>query len=486
MVDPKKQQSETSDLVCIYPLTHKQSGKYHLYQLMPKCVNNLMCREVLSFNMFTIAHVSDLNFNALQKSIDTLVRRHESLRTTFLTIDDKAVQYVHPESCTFFDRWTTIRFENTVESTLPVRISEIVNARFDMENGPMFQTHVLKVDVNQFVVILVISHVIADAHALAILEKEISVLYKSFDLNIPIVLRAVKLQMKDYAVWEERFLAQTRDRCIEYWKNEFRDCQTQALKRFYKASRTVRSYSQQLRDELIENFPGITEREVLNLRGSYHRGTSLEAAAFKFSLSKNILDDLVSLSRIANVTLFIATLSVVKLFLLRVTGKKKIAVAYEISNRSAPHFEFLVGWLCNTVFTFANREINGTLLSFLQENQTKHVEISSKYNYPFDQILASLDISLDSLGTTFINFINSDTEGTVHEECFIESASSPYFDIDLLFEHHKNGVNVTFKFRKDLFDINTIGFLKDELVKTFELAVKTGDDDIRAIISPEH
>jgi amino acid adenylation domain-containing protein len=148
-----------------------------------------------------------LDVEALRASIEQIVRRHESLRTTFTERDGRPVAVVRPPE----------RFELTVEdlrgeSDPRARAAEIADAAmlepFDLERGPLLRTRLLQVDAEEYHLVRLTHHLIHDALSWRIFFRELAVLYEAFREGSPSPLPDdPPLQYIDYAVWEQSCLA---------------------------------------------------------------------------------------------------------------------------------------------------------------------------------------------------------------------------------------------------------------------------------------
>src|SRR5580704_14223969 len=149
-----------------------------------------------------------LDRGALERSLQEIVRRHESLRTTFTTQDGEPVQVVAPAQ-TFNLEAVDLRSLPAGEREAEAHRLAIFDAQrpFSLTNGPLLRVTLIQLGVNDHILLLTMHHVISDGWSMNVLVRELSALYGSYALGRPSPLEELPVQYADFAVWQREWLA---------------------------------------------------------------------------------------------------------------------------------------------------------------------------------------------------------------------------------------------------------------------------------------
>ncbi|SDF39524.1 AMP-binding enzyme, partial [Myxococcus virescens] len=144
-----------------------------------------------------------LDIAALRRSFDELVRRHESLRTTFRAQDGMPVQIVSDTASTRLEvlaRGTPDDGEGGLETK---RLVEREALRpFNLETGPLLRAALLKEGEEAHVLVLVMHHIVSDGWSMGVLVRELVSLYEAYSEGRESPLAELEVQYADYAVWQ--------------------------------------------------------------------------------------------------------------------------------------------------------------------------------------------------------------------------------------------------------------------------------------------
>jgi hypothetical protein len=157
-----------------------------------------------AYNIPLAEHISGtLNVAALERSFNELVRRHESLRTTFKISAGQPVQVINEPQ--------RLRLEVTDLSRLPEAEREREAAResheeaqqpFDLVHGPLLRVRLLKLDEEEHLLLLTMHHIVSDGWSMEVFVRELTTLYNAFSENRPSPLAELPLQYVDFALWQ--------------------------------------------------------------------------------------------------------------------------------------------------------------------------------------------------------------------------------------------------------------------------------------------
>src|SRR5512134_396281 len=148
-----------------------------------------------------------LNITALEQSIRETLRRHEVLRTTFVTDSDQPVQKIAPATTFTLSQvdLTTMPDEKR-EAKAQEFASEEASLPFDLTAGPLLRATLLRLAPQEHMLLLTVHHIVFDGWSWGILYRELSALYEAFSKGNPSPLPEPPIQYADFAVWQRQWL----------------------------------------------------------------------------------------------------------------------------------------------------------------------------------------------------------------------------------------------------------------------------------------
>src|SRR5208283_1645485 len=163
-----------------------------------------------------------LNLIALRQSLNTIVKRHEALRTTFAIVDGRPVQVIAPVLT------LTLPVVDLRELPEPDRESEVhrlatneARRPFDLAEGPLVRATVLRLGENEHVGLLTMHHIVSDGWSTGILIREMAILYDAFCSEMPVSLPELPIQYADFAHWQRQWLEnEVLETELAYWKQQ--------------------------------------------------------------------------------------------------------------------------------------------------------------------------------------------------------------------------------------------------------------------------
>ncbi len=241
---------------------------------------------------------------ALERSLQELVRRHETLRTTFRAAEGLPVQVVAPTLDLPLSRKDLSGLPEAEREREARRFArEEARRPFDLERGPLFRVALLKLAPREHVVVLVIHHIVSDGWSMKVFFRDLAALYQGFAANKPSCLPALPVQYADYACWQRRWLqGEILDAQLAYWK------------------------------ERLAGAPALempTDRPRPPVQG-------IEGATHSFLLPKELGARLKVLARRENCTLYMILLAAFQTLLHRYSGQGDISVGTPIAGRRLP------------------------------------------------------------------------------------------------------------------------------------------------------
>nr|MBA3767234.1 non-ribosomal peptide synthetase [Acidobacteriota bacterium] len=244
-----------------------------------------------------------LNVEALQQTLDAIVARHESLRTTFVAVDGKPMQVIAPTlDVTLLAVDLSALPESEREAEARRLAKEEARRPFDLSQGPLFRAGLLRLGEEEHVLLLNMHHIISDGWSTGVFVRELTALYEAFSAGEPSPLGELPIQYGDYAVWQRQWLmGQTLEKQLSYWRTQ------------------------------LAGAPAVLKLSTDRARPAVQ---SYRGAKQPLSLAKGLAEQLKDLGQQEGGTLFATMLAAFQTLLMRYTGQEDIVVGSAIAGRN--------------------------------------------------------------------------------------------------------------------------------------------------------
>ncbi|MDQ3652504.1 MAG: amino acid adenylation domain-containing protein [Acidobacteriota bacterium] len=374
-----------------------------------------------------------LNVEALQRTLETLVARHESLRTTFASVESKTVQVITPSlslGLPVVDLSDLSESEREVEA-LRLAAEEAFRP-FDLARGPLVRATLLRLGREDHVLLLTLHHIISDGWSMGVLFRELGALYEAFSQGRPSPLRELPIQYADYAVWQREWLrGEVLEKQLSYWKR-------------------------QLGDNLpVLDLPTDHPRPpVQSFRGTYRH----------LALPKNLSASIKALSQREGATLFMTLLAALQTLFARYTGQDDVVVGSPIANRTRIETEGLIGFFVNTLVMRGDLSGDPTFRELLSRAKETALGAYAHQDLPFEQLVEELqperDLSNNPLFQVIFALQNArpsplQLAGLTLSQLGVKRVTSK-FDLALFMWEESEELKVTLEYSTDLFEAETI------------------------------
>ncbi|WP_339189304.1 plipastatin non-ribosomal peptide synthetase PpsC [Bacillus sp. FSL M8-0025] len=397
-----------------YPVSSAQKRIYVLQQLEDGGTG---------YNMPAVLELEGkLNPERMDRAFKELIKRHESLRTSFeQDAGGDPVQRIHDEVP--FTLQTTVLGERTEQEAAAAFIKP-----FDLSQAPLFRAQIVKVSDERHLLLVDMHHIISDGVSVNILIREFGELYNNRKLP------ALRIQYKDYAVWQEGF--KTGD-----------------------AYTTQEAYwLKQLEGEL----------PVLDLPADHARPPVRSFAGDKvlFTLDQEVASGLHKLARENGSTLYMVLLAAYTAFLSRLSGQEDIIVGSPIAGRPHKDLEPILGMFVNTLALRMRPEGGKPFVQYLQEVRETALEAFEHQDYPFEELVDKLELTRDMSRNPLFDVMfvlqNMDQESLELDELCLKPAANnghqtSKFDLTLYAQEQPRGLLMfQMEFSTDLYKKKTI------------------------------
>ncbi|MBV9673866.1 MAG: hypothetical protein JO076_13720, partial [Verrucomicrobia bacterium] len=160
------------------------------------------------YNTVTITNVeTPVDLSSLTAAINTLIERHESLRTTFDIVDGKLWQRINPP-------WL-------VNAEIGFAAPDFVRKPFDLVRGPLLR---VSVEVETGRLVICVHHLVTDGWSMGIFLREFAALYAAHREGRTLRLEALPMQYADFAELQRSELSGDRlTELLDFWRTELAD-----------------------------------------------------------------------------------------------------------------------------------------------------------------------------------------------------------------------------------------------------------------------
>ncbi len=399
-----------------------------------------------------------LNRAALEQSVAELVRRHETLRTTFANQDGEPVQVIWPEKPVPL-QVEQVRGGSEAERLAEVqqRIAEESRRPFQLARGPLLRVFLMGLGGADQVLLFVMHHIISDGWSIGVLFQEITALYSAFAEGKSSPLPDLPLQYADYAQWQQETLTgvamQTH---LDYWK-------------------------QQLAGDLpLLELPTDHPRAAARTPGGGTESIQIPSA---------LAQGLRALGRRQECTLFMVLLAAFDTLLYRYTGQEDLCVGAPIANRTRAELEALIGLFVNTLVLRADLSGEPTFRELLMRVRELTLAAYAHQDLPFDHVLEALhperDTSYNPLFQVMFILQNAPVKAlnlpdgslTVLEP----ETGTATFDLTLSMVERGDGLEAAVEYSTDLFEAATIRRMLGHFQNLLAAIAANPDESIRRL-----
>ena len=375
----------------------------------------------------------NLNQEALHQSLQIIIQRHEVLRTTFDSQDGVPIQVIHeflevPLTVTNLSHLDS----QTQQETLKNAVKEVIISPFNLRKLPLLRVHLYQLSEDVYIFVLVIHHIISDAWSLGLMIKELSLSYTALCQDDIKFLPPLSIQYADFANWQRTTFEQTQlPAQLAYWK---------------------------------QKLAGAIE--VLQLPTDYPRPpvVSHQGSAVSFSINKQTTEKLQKLCESQGATLFMGLLGVFSILLMRYSGQKDLLIGTPIANRNRQQVEDLIGFFVNTLVIRNDLSGNPNFINLLSRIKEETLQAYAHQDVPFEKIVEELhperNLSHHPLFQVMFVLQNApmgklELPNLQLTSWKLEQAVSK-FDLTLLMTETQQGIEGTWEYRTDLFNVATI------------------------------
>ncbi|MBW8879247.1 MAG: amino acid adenylation domain-containing protein, partial [Acidobacteria bacterium] len=337
------------------PLSFAQERLWFLDQLQP---------DSAAYNVPAAVRLTGrLDAMALAATLREIVRRHESLRTSFAVRSGRPVQVIAPSVDLSLAQVDLGSLEPGRRET-EVRTLTAAEARrpFDLRQAPLLRAVLVRLDGEEHALLLTLHHIASDGWSTGVLVRELVALYRAFSQGQPSPLPELPVQYADFALWQRGWLqGEALEAQLAYWR------------------------------EVLAGAPVLqlaTDRPRRALQS--HRGADVV-----FRLPSEVSEGVRSLSRQRGATPFMVLLAGFEGLLQRYTGQDDLIVGSTIANRTHSELEGLIGFFVNTLALRGDLSGNPDFSAVLVRVRESSLGAYAHQDLPFEKLVAELQPERD-------------------------------------------------------------------------------------------
>jgi amino acid adenylation domain-containing protein len=399
----------------------------------------------------------------LEDSINEIIRRHEILRTTFVTENGFPLPIVSPN---LRIRLTVNDLSNLAAAEAETKgkslSREAAEHPFDLVNGPLIRASLIRFNPSDQILVITLHHICSDGWSLVLLFEELARIYDARSRGQESPLADLPIQYADYAAWQRDWLqGKNLDSQLSYWKEK-------------------------LGGELpILDLPTDRSRPALQ---------TYPGARVTETISEQLTAAVNQLGRRENVTLFMTLLAAFKVLLYRYSGQSDIVVGSPIANRPQTETERLIGFFLNNLALRTDLSGNPSFRDLLSRVRRTALDAYANQDVPFEKLIEELkperDLSRTTIFQVYFNLFNFADEiklpgtnggGVSFYEAWSQSEENlSKFDLTLYAGIDKGRLQLAFVYNTDLFDEVSIRKMIEQYRALLEMVVSDPNRSIAA------
>lgn len=424
-----------------FPLSFGQQRLWFLDQLDPG--------TPLYNNPAAVILKGNANIAALEKALNIIVQRHEVLRTTFATENDQPIQVIQSDMPIKLEQVDLRHLPAAEREAAAMNLAkEKAQLPFDLSTGPLFRVSLMQLAEQEYLMLLVMHHIVSDGWSLSIFIQEVAILYKVLVAGLPSPLPELSVQYADFAVWQRQWMqGRVLEEQLAYWRQQ------------------------------LAGAPPVLNLPLDHPRPSYQ---TTHGATYFFNFSSQLRQAIEALAKKEDVTRFMIYLTAFDAFLYRITQQDDICVGTPIAGRNRKETESLIGFFVNTLVMRTQLSGNPTVRELLKRVKTTAVGAYEHQDIPFETLVEKLQPERDMAISPFfqVMFVHLDTTAQTLRlpDITIEprpiDSGTAKFDLTFVIEENEEKLAGQIVYNTDLFEHETIERMAAQFQILFDGLVK--------------
>ncbi|WP_017328300.1 non-ribosomal peptide synthetase [Synechococcus sp. PCC 7336] len=439
------------------PLSFAQQRLWFVSQLLP---------DSPAYNMPAFVTLKgSLDLTALRRSLNEIVRRHETLRTNIRAENGTPSQAI---ACELTVEVPIVDLQAVAAEERGDRAEQWLLAEakqpFNIATDPLLRVTLVKLAAQDHILAATMHHIVSDGWSAGVLVRELVALYRAYAAGQPSPLPELPIQYADFAIWQRQWLQGTvLEELLSYWKAQLAD------------------------------MPDILELPTDRPRPPLQTFNGAKAA---IALEAELTRSLLGLARQTDATLFMALLAGFQLTIYAYARQEKFLLGSPIANRNRPEIEGLVGFFVNTLVLPADLSGDPTFEQLLERVRGCCLGAYIHQDLPFEKLVETLpfqrDLSRAPLVQVAFALQNApsaplELPGLTVSLANLETATAKV-DLTVLLNDRDagagddSGLAGVVEYNTDLFDAPTVDRIVELYQTLLELAVRQSDRPISQLL----
>jgi amino acid adenylation domain-containing protein len=375
-----------------------------------------------------------LDRGVLARSLDEVVRRHETLRTSFPLVDGEPVQAVAPAAPRALPLVDLAGLPAEAREREARRlVHDEARRPFDLAHGPLLRVTLLRLGAAEHMALFTVHHVISDAWSTRVLVSELSALYDAFSRGAPSPLPELPVQYADYTLWQrERVSGALLDEQLAFWRG------------------------------VLDGAPPVLELPTDRPRTPWPDPAGATAT---FVLPASLGRALSEVGHRKGATLFMTMMAAWQVLLGRWSGQDDVVVGTPIANRTRHEVEGIIGLFANTLALRGDLSGDPTFLELLGRVRETTLGAHSHQDLPFERLVQALDVDRNAASSPLFQAMlvfgslhgdEMPRMGDVRVEPVEIATGSAMFDLLLTMSEQAGVIGGVLEYRTSLWDAATI------------------------------
>jgi thioesterase domain-containing protein len=413
-----------ADDFVVFPLTVGQEGFWFLDRLNP---GNPAYNIAVRFRLLGPLHVA-----TVRQAFNEILRRHESLRTSFKEVDGEPVQVISPSASIELPVIDVRDVPAAQRMTVADRLAvEEACKRFDLSVLPLIRAVLLRLDEQEYMLLVTVHHIVSDGWSIGVISSELGALYEAFSQSQESRLPHLSIQYGDFAVWQQDWLRNAGlAGQLAYWKRQLANVAQLEIP-------TDRPR------QAAQTFNGTIDSLVL---------------------PRPLTDALRDFSNRQGSTMFMTCLAALKILLHRYSEQTDICVGSLVAGRNRVEIEPLIGLFVNPIVLRTDLSSNPAFPDLLARVRESVLGALVNQDVPFQRLVEELRPKRDaSRHPVFqVNFIYQRDFVQPLEFSGITLTAIPskspgaIYDLNFFMVERADGWRASCEYNTDLFEAATI------------------------------
>ena len=389
-----------------------------------------------TYNMYGAYRLTGaLDVHAVEESLNDVVRRHETLRTWFMTLAGEGCQVIeerlHLPLRTLEAHGAT---QDERRAHAEAIVAEHAHTPFSLDTAPLMRALLIRVAPEEHVLTFVLHHIVSDGWSMRAVMREFTLSYDARRRGAGAELPELTLQYADFARKQRALLDEGLDEKLAFWK-----------------------------ERLASPLP-VLELPMDRPRPAVQTFTG---GRIIVHIAKPTIEALKQVGRSEGATPFMTLLAVFKVLMARYSGQADIIVGSPVAGRSMAGTESLIGFFGNTLVVRSEFSGNPSFRAFLQHVRSRALEAMQHQDVPFEKLVEALqperDMSRTPIFQVVFNMANFGEGSIEMAGLVLESLTRPEpeskFDLTLYAKEVPEGARFTLVYNRDLFDAESMEHL---------------------------